>query len=141
MRVCACVCVCVCTCARVRNRDRQTDRYTERETKEREKQKEGERQADRDIQTPKEIQTQRWGGAGLVLMYEGGVCLVSGVVECSSVYLVLVCLLSQYLCVWLGLCVCLSTVSLSLCLALPFLAGTKCGSPPVLCRSHTDTQA
>ena len=71
-----CVCVHVRTREKERETDRQTDIQKERPKKEIEKQKQGERQADRDIQTQKEIQTDRDGvGAGLVFMYEGGVCL------------------------------------------------------------------
>ena len=137
------VCVCVCVHMHTREKQRQTDRqiYRKRDQRKRETERGRKTSRQRHTDTERDTDTEMGWGAGLVLMYEGGACLVSGVVECSSVYLVLVCLLSQYLCVWLGLCVCLSTVSLSLCLALPFLAGTKCGSPPMLCRSHTDTQA
>ena len=131
------VCVCVCVCMRERERERDTDRYTERETKERDRETERGRTTSRQRQTETERQTDRDRvGAGLVFMYEGGVCLrfwsCGVLLRVSSA----VCLISQYLCVWLGVCVCLSAVSTSLGSAPPLLAGTQGDSPCVPCRSH-----
>lgn len=91
---------------RYRKRETETEKKTEGERQtETEIQKEGDRQADRDIQRQKERQTDRDGGGGrpvCLCTHVVRVC-VSGSVECSSAYLVVVCLLSQYLCVWLCL--------------------------------------
>ena len=127
------MCVCVYEREREKERYRQTDIQKERPKKERNRKRENDKQAE----TETERQTDRDRvGSGLVFMYEGGVCLhfwsCGVLLRVSSA----VCLISQYLCVWLGVCVCLSAVSTSLGSAPPLLAGTQGDSPRVPCRSH-----
>ena len=57
--------------------ERDTERYTERETKERDRETEKGRKPSRQRQTETERyrQTEMGWGAGLVFMFEGGVCL------------------------------------------------------------------